>query len=233
MLISIIVPVYKSSESVKELSNQIFALEKQMDFDFELILVNDSPNFKATKDALRDIKAQHPQVNIINLRKNQGQHMALLVGISKAKGDYIITMDDDLQHPVKEIPKLIEAIVSNKDAEAIYALPNYSQKKHNLFRNLASYTLNKVYVLFLKKPKGLVKSSFKIFTKEIGRLAVSTHNAMPSLSSIIINLTDNIININVEHNARAYGKSNYSLRKLISLTLNNILHYSSLPFKFI
>jgi len=87
--------------------------------------------------------------------------------------------------------------------------------------------------LFLAKPKGLVKSSFKIFTKEIGRLAVSTHNAMPSLSSIIIKLTDNIVNIEVEHNARVYGKSNYSLSKLISLSLNNILHYSSLPLKMI
>jgi len=233
MLISIIVPVYKSSESIKELANQIFELEKGLDFVFELIFVNDSPNFKPTQEALKSINFQYPDVLVINLRKNQGQHIALLVGISKAKGDYIITMDDDLQHPVKEIPRLVNALQGDEDIEVIFALPSYAQKKHSVWRNVASFILNKIDVLFLAKPKGLVKSSFKIFTKEIGRLAVSTHNAMPSLSSIIIKLTDNIVNIEVEHNARVYGKSNYSLSKLISLSLNNILHYSSLPLKMI
>jgi len=128
MLISIIVPVYKSSESIKELANQIFELEKGLDFVFELIFVNDSPNFKPTQEALKSINFQYPDVLVINLRKNQGQHIALLVGISKAKGDYIITMDDDLQHPVKEIPRLVNALQGDEDIEVIFALPSYAQK---------------------------------------------------------------------------------------------------------
>jgi dolichol-phosphate mannosyltransferase/undecaprenyl-phosphate 4-deoxy-4-formamido-L-arabinose transferase len=142
-------------------------------------------------------------------------------------------MDDDLQHPVSEIPKLIEAMHDNPEAEAVFAVPGYARKKHSLWRNLGSYILNKIDIFFLEKPKGLVKSPFKIFTRNICLLVLNNYNAMPALSSLIIQATDHIINIDVEHNSRVYGRSNYSLSKLISLSLNNILHYSSLPLKMV
>ena len=233
ILISIVIPVYKSSKSLEIIAEQVAELEKQREENFELIFINDSPGFKPTSESLEKIKEKHSNVRVFSLRKNQGQEIATLVGLSKAKGDLVITMDDDLQNPVSEIPKLIDAMHDNPEAEAVFAVQGYTQRKHSLWRNLGSYILNKIDTFFLEKPKGLDKSSFGILTRDICQVVLNNHNAMPAVASLIIKATNNIINIDVEHNTRVYGRSNYSLQKLISLSLNNILHYSSLPLKMV
>lgn len=232
-LISIVIPVYRSTESLFILARQLFELEKQLAHDFELVLVNDSPDFSDTLLALKEVRAEFPKAKVVTLRKNQGQHMALLVGLNEAKGEYIVTMDDDLQHPVREIPKLIEAISKDESVDVVFGVPGYSRKKHGLWRNLGSYLLNKFDSLFLEKPKNLVKSPFRIFSAEIAQVILTSYNATPSISSLLIKATNNIINIEVAHENRQFGKSHYTLARLISLSLNNILHYSSLPLKLV
>jgi glycosyltransferase involved in cell wall biosynthesis len=230
--ISIVIPVYRSVASIEELSEQISVLKKHIHYNIEIIFVNDSPEFYDTCNALEKIKQNYENVSVLTLRKNQGQHLALLVGLNAAAGDYIITMDDDLQHPVKEIPKLIDAIIGT-NVEAVFAVPRYSAKKHSLWRNIASIILNKIDTYFLQKPKGLVKSPFRIMTRGIAKAIVQNYNATPAVSSLIIHTTNSIINVEVEHNKREYGKSNYTLKKMFRLTLNNLLHYSSLPLKLV
>jgi dolichol-phosphate mannosyltransferase/undecaprenyl-phosphate 4-deoxy-4-formamido-L-arabinose transferase len=230
---SVVIPVYKSTKSLEILTNQIKELEKDQGYKFEIIFVNDSPNFYDTEKVLKQIQQEHTNVRVLTLRKNQGQHVALLIGIKYATGQYIITMDDDLQHPVSEIPKLIKAITENNQVEAIFAVPAYKNKKHSLWRNIGSYIINRIDSLFLKKPNKLVKSAFRIMTTDLAKVIVSNYNAMPAVSSLIINSTNSIINIEVEHGKRVYGEGNYSFHKLINLTLNTILHYSSLPLKIV
>ncbi|HPR33672.1 MAG TPA: glycosyltransferase [Prolixibacteraceae bacterium] len=230
---SIVIPVYKSSESLKILASQILQLEKEKKAAFEIIFVNDSPFWEETVEALREVSDAHPNCRVLTLRKNQGQHIALLAGISHATGKYVITMDDDLQHPVSEIPKLIAAMDKDQQLDALFALPPYKQKKHKLWRNLSSYMMNRIDTLFLKKPKGLMKSAFRIMTLDVAQTIVKNRNAMPSVSSLIIHTTHNIGNIEVSHAERGFGKSNYSLTKMIHLALNNMIHYSSLPLKWV
>lgn len=233
MIISIVIPCYNSDKSIEILAREISELKENSSFEFELILVNDSPNSLDTTKAIKKVQEKYSFIKGVFLRKNQGQHIALLVGLSMTKGEYIITMDDDLQHPVSEIPKLIEAITTNNNVEAVFAIADYIEKKHSLWRNFASYTYNKVDSFFLKKPKGLVKSPFRIITADLKEVLVNSYNASPSLPSLIINSTQNIINIKVNHGKRQYGKSNYTLKKLISLSLNNTIQYSSFPLKVV
>jgi len=233
MKYSIVIPVYKSVESLEIIAEQVYALQKELKCNFELIFVNDSPFFIDTVNTLKELSAKYNNINVLNLRKNQGQHMAILIGIAKSTGDYVITMDDDLQHPVNEIPKLISTLENNKDIEVAFAIPGYDKKKHSIWRNWASLMLNTIDTYFLKKPKGLIKSPFRIMTADIAKLIVNNYNAMPSVSSLLINSTDSIINVKVSHNKREFGKSNYTLPKMISLSLNNIIHYSSLPLKVV
>lgn len=230
---SVIIPVYKSSKSLETIAKQFSELEAETGYKFELIFVNDSPFYLETNKTLKILEKSYENVRAIFLRKNQGQHKALLVGISKATGDFLITMDDDLQHPVQEVPKLIKGIQNNKDIEAIFAVPNYKEKKHSLCRNAGSFLLTKVDTVFLKKPQGLVKSSFRIMTRDLAEVIVKNYNSTPAVSSLIISATGNIKNIKVKHNSREYGVSNYSTSKLISLTLNNIIQFSSLPLKLV
>ncbi|HXK82428.1 MAG TPA: glycosyltransferase [Bacteroidales bacterium] len=228
---SVVIPVYKSASSLQEIVKQFKVLQQNHKLKFEIIFVNDSPFYEETSKVLSSLSSINDFVKVITLRKNQGQHLALIVGLSYAKGEYVITMDDDLQHPVSEIPKLIDAMIENPNLDAVFAIPPFERRKHHFWRNFGSFLIAKLDNFFLKKPKGLVKSSFRIFKKSIAESIVSNYNAMPSVSSLIIFYTHSIKNISVEHHKRAYGKSNYTLRKLMSLTLNNYINFSSLPLK--
>jgi dolichol-phosphate mannosyltransferase/undecaprenyl-phosphate 4-deoxy-4-formamido-L-arabinose transferase len=233
ILCSIVIPVYKSIVSLAEIAAQVEELEKTSGYSLELIFVNDSPSFAPTRDALNEVENLHDNVTVIELRKNQGQHLATIVGMGSAKGDYVITMDDDLQHPVAEIPKLIRAMQEDKTLDAVFAVPGFENRKHSSWKVLGSYTLSKIDTLFLDKPKGLVKSSFRIMTKSMADLLTRNYNATPSISSLIICFTGKIKNITVSHHQRPYGKSNYGFFRLFNLSLNNILHYSAFPLKMV
>lgn len=230
--ISIVIPVYKSSDSLFVLVDQIKNLQVSIGYTVQLVFVNDSPFFLKTCESLDQISKNYENIKVITLRKNRGQHMALLVGLSKAEGEYIFTMDDDLQHPVEDIPKLLTIIKENKDIDVIFAIPDKT-KKHSFWRNLGSKLINNMISYFQKKPKGLVGSSFRLMTNEVSQVIVNNYNAMPSVSSLLIQSTDNIINVKVGHNKREFGVGNYSFSQLLTLSLNNIIHYSSLPLKIV
>lgn len=227
---SIIIPVYKSTTSLEILAQELKLLFTGLKRTYEVLFINDSPFNFPTCSTLEKIEKQFaPHVKEIRLRKNYGQQMALLVGFSRALGNYIITMDDDLQHPVSEIPKLIDTIEKNTNIDAVFAIPPYIRKKHSLWRNLGSWLLAKLEELFIDKPKGLVKSSFRIIKKDIINFIVKNYSASPASSTLVIMATDNIVNITINHEPRKYDRSHYSFSKLLTLTLNNIVQYTSLP----
>jgi len=232
-LISIVIPVYKSSESLEIIATDISKMQMNLEYQFEIIFVNDSPFFMETVKMLQKLKEQFSNIHYITLRKNQGQHIATLVGLTKATGNFIITMDDDLQHPLHEIPKLIDSIESNPNIEGIFAIPNYRERKHSIWRSIGSFIFKKIDILFLDKPKNLVLSSFRIMTKDLSNAITKNYNAMPAVSSLMVNSTNSLKNLKVEHNKRAFGATNYSFSKLIALSLNGILHYSSLPLRIL
>lgn len=231
-LYSIVIPVYKSEKSLGILISRLSNIAEKFEYSFEVIFVNDSPFCKETLDVLNEIQQDYKISRIINLHKNQGQQIATLVGMSQAKGDYIITMDDDLQHSPDDIPLLIREMHRTK-VEGLFAVPNYLEKKHSLWRNFGSFVIKKTDAFFLKKPKGLMLSSFRILTKDLNSLLVKNYNAMPSVSSLMLNSTNHLGSLEVKHQERNFDKSNYSLPKLVTLALNSILHYSSLPLRFL
>jgi len=228
---SLIIPVYKSTLSLESIAEQVSELEKKVTYQFELIFVNDSPDFPETVKTLSRLTNTYKNVSVISLRKNQGQHMALLIGLSKATGRYLITMDDDLQHPVDEIPKLVSAIQENEKLDILFAVPKPNQKNQRFWRNAGSYLAHKINTLFLGNPKQIRTSAFRIMRREIRDVIVKNYNAMPSVSSLLMHATNKAGNIEVEHKPRAYGESHYTLYKLISLSLNNIIHYTAGPLK--
>lgn len=230
-LYSIVIPVYRSNKSLEILVSKLHKVSNDFGYKFEILLVNDSPFSADTVTCLENLSRQYRELKIITLRKNQGQQIATLVGMTQALGDYIITMDDDLQHPPEEIPKLIKKIIRNPQLDGVFAKPNYLEKKHSLWRVAGSYFIKKIDTIFLKKPKGLMLSSFRIMTRDLCTLVVANFNAMPSVSSLMVNSSHNLESFEVKHNDRDFGKTNYTLSKLIQLALNSILHYSSLPLR--
>ena len=231
--VSVIIPVYKSTDSLVIIMSELSEVFKQSNMSYEIVFVNDSPYFIPTSIVLSEIQIRNRDiVKVIKMRKNYGQQFALIVGLSHAKGKYVVTMDDDLQHPPSEIIKMLE-FIEEKKIDALLAIPKRGKKKHNWFRNLGSRLISLIDSLFLDTPMGIIKSPLRVIRYDIVNSMVRNFNSTPAVSSLLFQITHNVENIIVEHHPRKFGKSNYSFIKLIGLFLNNIIHYSSFPLKML
>lgn len=227
---SIIIPVYNGENTLIELYERIVTVFDQLKSGFEVIFVDDGSKDKSW-EILNQIHIDDTRIRIIKLRKNYGQHAAVLCGLKHASGDFIITMDDDLQNPPEEIPNLINTIINRPDFDVVIGIPE--QKNHGFFRRLGSSFINAITTKIFKKDRNLRMSSFRIMTQELASDLISLRIPEPAIGTMILVLTKNIGNIDVTHNPRAQGRSGYSFAKLLNLTYNNILSYSSLPLKIV
>ncbi|WP_426508588.1 glycosyltransferase family 2 protein [Dactylosporangium sp. McL0621] len=133
MSVSVVVPCYRSASILPRLVARLNAVLPAIDPVHEIILVVDSTD--VTWDAARDLAAEQPHVQAIRMARNYGQHNALIAGIRAASCERIITMDDDLQHPPEELPKLAAALTD--DLDVVYAVSE--AEEHGLLRNLTSW----------------------------------------------------------------------------------------------
>jgi undecaprenyl-phosphate 4-deoxy-4-formamido-L-arabinose transferase len=163
----------------------------------------------------------------IDLMRNYGQHNALLCGIRAAKHAVIITMDDDLQHPPAEIPKLLAALERGYDV--VYGTP--AQEQHGLLRDLAS----QVTKLALQSAMGVQiarkVSAFRAFRTEVRRAFQHYNSPYVSIDVLLTWGTTRFTAVTVEHAPRRFGRSNYTLRKLIVHTFNMLTGFSALPLQ--
>lgn len=226
MKYSIVVPVYNSEKSLEELYtriNDVFV--NVIKESYELILVDDFSKDRSFA-VMEELHAKNPSVVAVQLSKNCGQHAALLCGFSFASGDFVITMDDDLQHPPEEIPKLIEGFAQN-DCDVV--IGRYKSKKHSLLRNMGTFVSGLVSHKVYGKPKDLELTSFRMLRRnvvdDINHLSVHR----PRIGNMILRVNSRIKNVTVEHSQRKYGKSGYSFMHLVSDLINNIVVDSSFP----
>ena len=223
---SIVVPVYNSENTLKELFGGIQKVFKDIDKDFEVIFVEDAGTDSSWK-VLQDLKNKFPDyVTAIKLTRNFGQHNATFCGLIHAKGDKVITIDDDLQTPPEEIKKLIE-VCDSEDADLVYGL--YPVKKHSLMRNLWSSSLKITSKAFFNGPgKG---SSFRLITKELTDKVLKHHQNFIYLDEIFNWYTTDIAAVKVKHEKRKHQKSGYSSFRLFTMFINIMIYYSSVPLK--
>jgi undecaprenyl-phosphate 4-deoxy-4-formamido-L-arabinose transferase len=224
--LSIVIPVYRGAASIEILVDALAALK--VAGGHEVVLVNDgSPDNSA--DICRRLAARTDlPVTFVNLSRNFGEHNAVMAGLREARGDYIITMDDDLQNPISEVLRLFEhARAGGWDVVYTY----YAQKKHAAWRNLGSRFANKVADVLLDKPRGLYLSSFRCMSAFVARSITIYEGPFPYVDGLILQTTQHIDRIPVEHVARASGQSNYTLRRLVRLWLNLFINFSAMPLR--
>jgi len=225
--LSIVVPVYRGAATVGRLVEALAGLRPVG--GMEVILVNDgSPDASAAvcQDLLR--AATLPLVYIEHAR-NFGEHNAVMTGLRHASGDYVITMDDDLQNPPEEVVKLYDhARLGNWDV--VYT--RFRAKRHARWRNLGSRFANRVADLLLDKPKGLYLSSFRCMSAFVVRAVTSYGGPYPYIDGLVMQVTQRIDSVEVNHLPRLEGRSNYTLRRLVRLWLNLATSFSLLPLRF-
>jgi glycosyltransferase involved in cell wall biosynthesis len=226
---SVVIPVYNSASSLEELHSRLRAVMEARNEKYEILFVNDA-SLDDSLAVLKRIQQRHPEVIIIDLMRNFGQHNAVLCGLSLAAGAYVITMDDDLQHPPEEISKLIAAM---RDQDVDVVVGRYMSKQHSPHRNLGSWLVKRLSWHTLGVPYKLKLNSFRLMTRQVAVGIIRFAGPRPRIGMIICQITRNIINVDVEHHPRRDGRSGYGPRKLISSAIDNIVSYSALPLRLL
>ncbi len=212
-----------------ELYNRIKAeFENVIHEDFELILVNDASKDNSL-DVMKRLSRMDERVRYIHLAKNHGQQKAVLCGIEYSRGDYVITMDDDLQHPPEEIPKLIEKMNSDPNIDVVIGL--YDSKKHNGIRKLGTKMLDALSNIVFKKAKNLKLTSFRLMKSFVADNLSEVNLKSPTVGHCLLMVNGNIVNTVVRHDARKVGRSGYSFFKLVNTFMNNVYVNSDLPLR--
>ena len=228
--LSIVIPCYNSAKSLPELQERLKNSLDDLEINYEVIYVNDCSKDQ-TLSELKKLVHNDTNIKVIDLMFNAGQFRALYCGFEIAQGKFIVTIDDDLQHPPEEIFKLYNAIKNNENVDAVFG--KYERKKHSFFRNLGSSLIKRINEKIYHKPKHLTMSAFRIMRRDLVETILSHKTISPVLGAIILKSTSQIINVNVQHDKRKHGKSNYNVIKLIKTTFDNVLNFSSLPLQTI
>ncbi len=218
--------MFNSEKSLEELFLGISGVFREIGKEYEVIFVDDCSADKSWA-AVTDLKSRFPGViTAIRLSRNFGQHNATLCGFSFAKGQFIITIDDDLQIPPGEIRKLIEAGQSD-EPDLVYGY--YSDNKHSLVRRVGSESLKKSSKFFRKTiDKG---SSFRMIRAEIVKRIVEHQHHFLFIDEILQWYTGDIALVEVRHEPRKYQQSNYSSGKILKLVGNILIYYTTIPLK--
>ena len=224
--LSVVVPVYRGANSVGQLVEALSALK--IDGGLEIVLVNDgSPDNSLEVCKTLVAKASVP-ITLVNLSRNFGEHNAVMAGFRHARGQWTITMDDDLQNPPEEVIKLLDHARTN-GYDAVYTY--YDDKKHAAWRNWGSQFTNWVADILLEKPKNLYLSSFRCLSSFVVEQVVAYEGPFPYVDGLVMQVTQNVGRIRVTHLPRAEGRSNYTLRRLIRLWMNMFLNFSVMPLR--
>ena len=206
--LSIVVPVYRSEEILPELVRRLEPVLRSHGENFELIFVNDcSPD--RSWNVICDLARENPWVRGINLMRNYGQHNALLCGIRTARYDVIVTMDDDLQHPPEEIPKLLARLAQGSDV--VYGTPEREQ--HGLGRDFASWITKLALQNVMGAEIARKVSAFRAFRSEVARAFAHYSGAFVSIDVLLTWGTNRFSLVPVHHEQRKAGVSGYTITK--------------------
>ncbi len=226
--LSIVIAVYNSADCLPELLAKLSETLDKTHKDYEVILVNDaSPD--NSWEVLESLVPQYPRVSALCLMRNYGQAMATLCGLSHAKGDVVVTMDDDLQHRPDQLLKLLAALEGNTDIDCVFGV--YRKKLHSGYRNFGSKIIRRLNTKASGLPHNVDYSSFRVMRRPVVDAILAHGTQNPAISSLIFAVTRKTMSIEVEHAERYAGSSNYTLAKQVRLALDNIANVSLLPLR--
>jgi glycosyltransferase involved in cell wall biosynthesis len=224
MLVSVVVPVFNSEKSLQPLLHEIS--EALAGMQIEIILVNDGSRDRSWQ-AITDLANTHTWVHGINLMRNYGQHNALLCGIRAAHGEAIVTIDDDLQNPPREIPKLLAKLQEGYDV--VYGTPR--KETHGILRDVAS----RITKLALQSAMGAETarnvSAFRAFRPGLRSAFENYSGSHVSIDVLLTWSTERFAAVLVENRPRTLGASNYTVRKLVTHAMNMMTGFSALPLQ--
>jgi undecaprenyl-phosphate 4-deoxy-4-formamido-L-arabinose transferase len=224
--VSVVIPVYRSQDSLCELHHRLAAVLEAQKLSFEILFVEDCGGDNSW-EVIQELAEKDERVRGLSMSRNYGQHNALLCGIRESRGNIIVTMDDDLQHPPEEIPKLLAKLGEGFDV--VYGPPE--QEQHGLLRDLAS----KITKLALEGSMGAANarkvSALRTFRTRLRDAFCEYRSPTVNIDVLLTWATTSFAVVNVRHEARKYGPSGYTPHKLILHALNMMTGFSTRPLQ--
>lgn len=225
---SVVIPVYKSEKMVGETVARTRAFFEKAKLDFEIILVNDaSPD--GSWRIISALARADSRIKAISLLRNYGQHNANLCGFRHASGDWLVTMDDDLQNPPEEIVHLIGKAAEGHDL----VLGRFRTKQHASYRRWGSKVINWLNGKIFDKPEGLVLSNFRLLHKDVVKRICDYQSPFPYIPGLALMFSASPANVDVDHQPRREGASTYTLSRIAKLVATILFNYSSFPLRLV
>ena len=226
--ISVVVPVYNSALILPQLLERLTKTIGSLTQHYEIILVDDGSRDESWR-VMQSLRVSYEKSLIaIQLMRNYGQHNALMCGLGVSRGEFVITMDDDLQNPPEEIPKLL-AHIKKHDLDLVYGCP--STKSHAVWRNFGSRIVWHFYRTVFRNP--VTPTPFRIMRHKLAHSVMFYDLNFTYLDGLLAWCTSRIEGVEVQHHGREQGRSGYSLAKLLGLALNLYTNFSLIPLQIV
>ncbi|OPY82476.1 MAG: Undecaprenyl-phosphate 4-deoxy-4-formamido-L-arabinose transferase [Smithella sp. PtaU1.Bin162] len=226
--ITVVIPVYNEEKNLTVLYDRLVPVMQGLGKSYEIIFIDDG----SLDNSLVILKkfAAEEQIKVVELTRNYGQHAAIMAGFSVSCGKIIITMDADLQNPPEEIPELIRVM-----EEGNYDVVGTIRKgrRDSFFRIFPSKIIN----IVARKITGVKMHDWgcmlRAYRRKVVERMISCHEHATFIPALATVFGKRITEIEVEHEERHGGKSNYPLRKLINLQFDLVASFSDFPIKLI
>jgi undecaprenyl-phosphate 4-deoxy-4-formamido-L-arabinose transferase len=227
-MISLVIPVYNEEENLNKLIERIRPVMQNMDRPYEIILIDDG----SRDNSLTILKSltKYPEVRVVELVRNYGQHAAILAGFSIVKGDIVITLDADLQNPPEEIPKLVKEMEAGS-----YDVVGTIRKgrKDSLLRIIPSKIINIITRRITKVWMTDWGCMLRAYRRPVVERMIACNEHATFIPALATYMGKRVTEIEVSHEERAGGTSHYPLRKLINLQFDLVSSFSDLPMKLL
>lgn len=224
--VSVVIPVFNSAEVLELLLERLLRAMEAQTSRFEIILIDDGSRDRSWH-VICGLARRHDAIRGINLMRNYGQHNALLCGIRAAKYEVVVTMDDDLQHPPEEIPKLLDKLAEGYDV--VYGTA--PKEQHGFWRNIASRVTKLALEGSMSAETAHSISAFRAFRTQVREAFANYQGPFVSIDILLTWGTTRFAVVSVRHDPRWARASNYTFRKLVMHALNMMTGFSILPLQ--
>jgi glycosyltransferase involved in cell wall biosynthesis len=228
ILYSIVIPVYNSTQSLRELAGRIdMVFKTRIKDSYEIIFVDDASPDKETWKMLELLSKEYENVRCVQLMRNFGKQGAMMCGFMEMQGRYIVTMDDDLQHLPEDIPLLI----SRKDHDIV--IGKFSDKKHSITKKIYSSLNSWFEEKLIGKPKHITNTPFKLIKREVVEVIRNIRTSHPYVPALLFFASRDVVMVEVNHGARAYNSSGFTFGKMYRTFSNMLFNNSSFLLQLI
>jgi undecaprenyl-phosphate 4-deoxy-4-formamido-L-arabinose transferase len=226
--LSVVVPMFDEERNIDSLLTRLLATCEALPYSWEVVCVNDGSRDR-TAAVVRTWQERHPQVVLVDFSRNFGQHAAVTAGFAYARGDWIVTLDADLQNPPEEVPKIAEQLAAGHDLVNTVRM----DRQDTFFRRWASGVTNRA----VRRMSGIKLSDFgcmlRGYSREVAMAIVEAREYKTFIPALATFFARYPTEVKVAHAPRAAGESKYPFFKLLSLQLDLVTSFSVYPLRLL